>query len=150
MSNRRYAFVMMIQNKYWQKFLQRSLDGFEIHSYVRRGFAGPSLTSVLLFYVAKPIGELAGYAEFVERSAGKVDEIWRKHGVESVLGSKEQYDALLRGAKNVSFIRFKNLRKAKDPLPLRNLLMMLGKKRLSRAGFYLGREEAEKLVALMD
>ncbi|MDH7564091.1 MAG: hypothetical protein QHH24_04320 [Candidatus Bathyarchaeota archaeon] len=150
MSDRRYAFVMMIQNKYWQKFLQRSFDGLEVHSYVRRGFAGPSATLLLLFYVARPVGELAGYAEFIERSAGNVDEIWSKHSAESVLESKEQYNALVRGVKHVSFIRFKNLHMAKDPLPLKSLLMMLGKKRLSRAGFYICRENAEKLIALMD
>ena len=85
----RYAFVMIIQNKWWQEFRRNNLHGEEIRSYVQKGLAPPRDTSLILFYVAKPVGEIAGYAEFVERKTGDSEELWKKYGGESVLSSGE-------------------------------------------------------------
>ena len=120
-----------------------------MQSYVKKGYGSPKETSIILFYVTKPIGEMAGYAEFIERKVGGAQEIWEQHGHESAINSKRQYEKLIKSKQKVSFIRFKNLHKASNPIPLKNLLH-LGAKRLSRAGFYTSKENAEKLIALMD
>jgi len=50
----------------------------------------------------------------------------------------------------VSFIRFKNLQASAKPIPLNNFLILLGVKRLARGGFYVDKETAERMIALME
>ena len=145
-----YAFTMMIREKWWREFRRLHHDGKLVQSYVQGGWAPPKKASELFFYVAKPVGEIAGYAEFIERKVGDPRELWKEHGHESVLGSAEQYFDFIKGKQRVSFIRFKNLQEAVKPMRLKDLLMFLGVKRLSRKGFYLSKETAEKLKALME
>jgi predicted transcriptional regulator len=146
----RYAFVMMIKEKWWREFLRLHSKGREIQSYVRRGLAPPKNASLVFFYVAKPVCEIAGYAEFIERKVGKPEDLWKEYGGESVLESAEEYFQFVKGNTPVSFIRFKNLKEAANPIPLRNALMFLGVKRLGRYGFYIDREMAEKFLAIME
>jgi predicted transcriptional regulator len=145
----RYAFVMMIRDKWWQEFLRVHRKGKQIQSYVQGGWGVPKEASLLFFYVAKPIGEIAGYAEFVERKMGDAQDLWSEHGHESVLGTARKYFDFLNGKEKVSFIRFKNLQDAAKPITLNNLLMLLGAKRISRKGFYIDKKTAEKLKASM-
>jgi predicted transcriptional regulator len=93
---------------------------------------------------------MAGYAEFVERKTGKAEEMWKKYGRESVLGSEEQYRQFSGDKQKVSFIRFRNLQEASRPIPLREILMLFGVKRLSRKGFYVNKRTAETLLSLME
>lgn len=95
------------------------------------------------------MGQVAGYAEFVELKVGNALELWAEHGDESALDSKGQYEAFIKGREKVAFIRFKNLHEATKPLSYTDLLMELDKRRLARAGFYIDKETAEKLIALM-
>jgi len=150
MNSGKYAFVIMIQEKWWQEFLRKNNRGIQTQSYIRLGAAPPKEASVLLFYVTKPVGEMAGYAEFIERTLGDPEEMWKQHGRESVLSLKEHYDEFVRDSHHISFIRFKNLHVAAKPIPLNNLRMLLGQKNLSRKGFYVGKENADKLVLLME
>jgi len=145
----KYAFVMMIKDKWWREFCSFNYKGKKTFSYVQGGWAPPKNTSLLLFYVTKPVGEIAGYAEFIERKVGDVESLWNEHGKESVLKSKEKYEEFVRDKQRVSFIRFKNLNEATKPIPLKNVLMLLDLKRLSRKGFYINKETADKLIALM-
>jgi len=146
----KYAFVMMIQDRWWRGFLQRKQQGKTTHSYVQKGLAPPKYGSAILFYVAKPVGELAGYAEFIERQAGKAEKMWDEYGHESVLKSKEQFAEFMGGRTKASFIRFKNLKTAPKPILLNSLLMHLNIKRMSRKGFYVDRETADKLTEFME
>jgi len=146
----RYAFVIMIKEKWWREFLRLRYMGKEIQSYVRRGLAPPKNASLIFFYVTKPICEIAGYAEFVERKVGKPEDLWKEHGEESVLESAEEYFQFVKDKNSVSFVRFKNLKEAANSIPLRNALMFLGVKRLGRRGFYIDREMAEKFLAIME
>ncbi|MFZ1038576.1 MAG: hypothetical protein WAN53_01675 [Candidatus Bathyarchaeia archaeon] len=146
----KYAFVMMIQNKWWQEFHRRNLQGKKIRSYVQKGLAPPKDTSLILFYLAKPVGEIAGHAEFVERKTGDSEELWKKYGRESVLDSREQFKQFIEDRPKASFVRFRNLHEAATPIPLKNVLMLLGVKRLSRKGFYVNRKTAETLLAFME
>ncbi len=146
----KHAFVMMIQPKWWEGFRERKLQGKEIHSYVQRGLAPPKDASLILFYVTKPVAELAGYAEMVERKAGDADSLWNEHGGESVLTSKKQFEDFIGNRQKASFVRFKNLHELERPIPISNMLMLLGKNRLSRKGFYLDKEVTDRMLALME
>lgn len=145
----KYAFVMMIRDKWWRGFCTFSHEGKKTFSYVQGGWAPPKNTSMIFFYVTKPVGEIAGYAEFIERKVADAENLWSEHGNESVLKSKERYEEFIRDKQRVSFIRFKNLHEAAKPIPLNNVLMLLSVKRLARKGFYIDKETADKLIALM-
>jgi predicted transcriptional regulator len=146
----KYAFVMMIQEKWWNEFQRHNQQGRKIHLYVQRGVAPPKSAQLILFYVTKPVAEMAGYAEFIERKVGDPERLWQEHGGESVLSSKEKYDEFLRNAQKTSFIRIRNLHTAAKPIPLNNILMSLGVKRLGRKGFYINKETANRFIALME
>jgi predicted transcriptional regulator len=144
------AFVMMIQEKWWNGFLDRSRQGKEIHAYVQRGAAPPNDTSLIFFYVTKPVGEISGYADFIERKTGKAATLWKELGSESVLTSEKKYEEFIKDAQKVSFIRFKNLKVAERPIPLKDLLKVLRVKRLSRKGFYIGKETERELLTRIE
>jgi len=147
--NEKYAFVIMIRDKWWREFRRLNHEGKKVQSYVQGGWAPPKSTSLIFFYVTKPVAEIAGYAEFIERKVGEAESLWNEHGNESVLQTKEKYAEFIRDKQRVSFIRFKNLQEAAKPIPLNNVLMLLGVKRLARKGFYVNKETADKLIALM-
>lgn len=105
---------------------------------------------MILFYVTKPVGEIAGHAEFIERKVGEPIEMWKQHGYESAISSKEGYERFIGNSSRVSFIRFRNLREASNPIPLKELLVFLGKKRLARNGFYTDRKTMDMLISMME
>jgi hypothetical protein len=49
----------------------------------------------------------------------------------------------------VSFVRFKNLQEAVRSVPLNEVLMFFGVRRLSRKGFYMDKDTGDRLVTLM-
>jgi predicted transcriptional regulator len=147
--DKKRAFVMMVQNRWWGEFIRRNHQGKKVHAFVLRGFAPPKDASRILFYVTKPVGEMAGYAEFVEKKVGDAEELWRAHGAESVFSSQSKYEEFVKGAQKVSFVRFENLHEAAKPIPLNDILMSIGVKRLGRKGFYIGKEIENRFVSLM-
>jgi len=144
------AFVMMVQSRWWSEFRRRTHEGKKIHSFVLRGIAPPKDASRVLFYVTKPVGEIAGYADFIERKVGEADSLWKEHGDESVLSSKEKYDGFVKNSWKVSFVRFKDLHEATRAIPLNQVLMSLKVRRLGRKGFYIGKEIEDEFVASMN
>jgi predicted transcriptional regulator len=145
----KYAFVMMTKQKWWNRFVSDHRDGKLIQSYVQKGKAPPKTASIILFYVTKPVAQIAGCAEFIERTVGKPIDLWGKHGKESVLKSEKEYEELVGDQPHVSFIRFQNLQEAVHAIPLADILSLLGTRRLSRKGFYVDKETADKAVALL-
>jgi predicted transcriptional regulator len=145
----KHAFIMMIKEKWWKEFRRHHHQGRNVNSYVRAGVAPPKNASTIFFYVTKPVGEIVGYGDFVERRVGEADEMWKELGHESALASKAEYKEFIGNKKDVSFVRFKNLQEAVKPLSLSNVLMLLGTKRLSRKGFYVSDETSKQLVSLM-
>ena len=145
----KYAFVMMVKEKWWKRFRRNCHEGKQVQSYVQKGIAPPKETSIILFYVTKPAAEIAGYAELIERKVGKTMKLWEEYGSESVLLSKREYEEFMGNKQEVSFIRFTNLHEAVNAISLKCLLGLLGKRRLSRKGFYVDRETADKMTALM-
>ena len=145
----RYAFVVMVREKWWVEFRRRDQEGKRVHSFVIRGAAPPKCTSLVLFYVTKPVSAIAGYAQFIERVIGKPIELWSRFGDESVLGSKARFEEFVGDAAQVSFVRFKDLKESVTPASLSRLSLLLGVKRISRKGFYVNRELSDTLIAMM-
>jgi len=145
----RYAFVMMVREKWWVEFCRRSQEAKKVHSFVIRGAAPPKSASLVLFYVTKPVRAIAGYAQFVDRVLGNPQELWSRFGDESVLGSKARYEEFVGDASEVSFVRFKNLNVSVNPVSLSRLFILLGVKRLSRKGFYVNKELCDTLISMM-
>jgi predicted transcriptional regulator len=143
------SFVMMVQKRWWDRFCRRNQDGKKIHSFVLRGKAPPKDASTILFYVTKPVGEISGYANFLERKVGSPDNMWKEHGDESVLSSREKYDDFLSGSETVSFVRFNDLHETMATIPLNRVLMSLGVERLSRKGFYIDKEKENEFLSSM-
>lgn len=137
------------QGEMVERILPSKQVGQTTHSYVQASWAPPKNARLLFFYVIKPIGEIQGYAEFIERKVGKMETLWKEFGHESCL-SYEQYDDLIRGRLNVTFIRFENLWQASKPIPLSNILMFLDMDRMPRRGLYIDKETADKLIGLME
>jgi predicted transcriptional regulator len=146
----RYGFVMMVREKWWIEFRRRLREGKEVHSFVIRGAGPPKGTEVILFYVTKPVRAIAGYAHYIERIVGNPQDLWSMHGDESVLGSKLRYEEFVGSAAEVSFVRFKDLNVAVNPVPLSRLLMFLGVKRLSRKGFYVDKDMSDRLISMLE
>jgi predicted transcriptional regulator len=146
----RYAFVMMVREKWWVEFCRRSQEGKKVHSFVIRGAAPPKSTLLVLFYVTKPVRAIAGYAHFIERVVGNPQELWSSFGGESVLGSKARFEEFVGNASEVSFVRFEGLNVAVNPVSLGRLLMLLGVKRLSRKGFYVNKDMSDTLISMME
>jgi predicted transcriptional regulator len=99
--------------------------------------------------VTKPVRAIAGYAHFIERVVGNPQELWSKFGGESVLGSKARFEEFVNDGSEVSFVRFKDLSVATNPISLSRLLMLLGVKRLSRKGFYVNNKLSDTLISMM-
>lgn len=146
----RYAFVMMVREKWWVEFRRRSQEGKKVHSFVIRGAAPPKSTLRIHFYVTKPVRAIAGYAHFIERMVGNPQELWSRFSGESVLGSEARYEEFVGNVPEVSFVRFKDLNVAVDPVSLSRLLMLLGVKRLSRKGFYVNKDMSDMLISMME
>ncbi|MGD0496139.1 MAG: hypothetical protein ABSB28_08880 [Candidatus Bathyarchaeia archaeon] len=146
----RYAFVMMVREKWWVEFCRRSQEGKKVHSFVIRGAAPPKSTLLIHFYVTKPVSAIAGYAHFIERMVGNPQELWGRFCGESVLGSEARYEEFVGNASKVSFVRFKDLSVALNPVSLSRLLMLLGVKRLSRKGFYVNKDTSDTLISMME
>ena len=145
----KHTFLMMIQDRWWKEFLLRQKEGKKTHAYVLRGPAPPKTAQRILFYVTKPVAKLAGYADFIERKVGTPGAVWEENGEESVLSSKTMYDEFIKGSDKVSFVRFKNLREACRPVPLNEVLMFFGVRRLARKGFYIDKDTADNLIVSM-
>jgi len=140
---------MMIQDRWWKEFLRHQKEERKTHAYILRGAAPPKTAQRILFYVTKPVAKLAGHADYIERKVGTPEALWQENGEESVLSSKAKYDNFIEGSDRVSFVRFKNLQEAVRPVPLNEVLMFFGVRRLSRKGFYMDKDTGDRLVALM-
>ena len=150
-TSERYGFIIPIWKKWWDKFCILNRGGKKIHAHIRGGYAPPKTAEKLFFYVVKPVGEIRGYADFYERVVGDREDLWERYGHESCLGSKDLYYKLVDGHVRVTFIRFKNLREALNPVKLDEILVHLGReKTIPRKGLYISEETGLKLVCMME
>jgi predicted transcriptional regulator len=79
-----------------------------------------------LFYVKKPVMQVQGIADFIERLTGDMGELWRKYGSESCFETFEEYCAFAEGRTKMTFVRFKNFVEIENPKTTEAVRSILG------------------------
>ena len=115
MEHKRYAFILIADEKYWDLLCERNRASGGTYAFVRRSKVAPKFTQKLLFYVKKPVMQVRGIADFVERVTGDSGELWRKHGGESCFETFEDYQDFTQGRMTMTFVRFRNFVEIKNP-----------------------------------
>ena len=145
MSSERYAYILTLDEKYWNRLYQRNKSGVATHVFVRKSQVAPKQAQQLLFYVTKK-SQVLGAADFLERLTGNYLELWEKFGGETCFESLDEFKAFVGARDKVTFIRFSNLQEIGSPVPKEELTKMLGSLYRFRLGRYLDRETAARLV----
>lgn len=146
MPNECYAYILISEEKWWNRLCERNRNINQIRVFVRRNRVGPLKTQKLLFYVKKPIMQIRGVADFIERLAGDYKELWNMYGNETCLKTFDEYVNFLKGRKTATFIRFTNFHELDSPASMRVISKVLGVLRIPRGGKYLNRETANQLT----
>ena len=141
-----YGFILISDEKWWNKLCERTRSGHSIHAFVRRNLVGPIKAEKLLFYVKRPSMQIRGIADFVERVAGNAEELWKKYGGETCIDSFESYLKFLRGREKATFIRFTNFRELEAPVSMEALKKVLGTSKMPRGGKYISREALKQII----
>jgi len=142
----RYGFILISDVKWWEKLCQRTKRCGGVYAFVRRGCVGPLYAEKLLFYVKRPLMQIRGIADFVERVAGEADELWEKYGVETCLDSFESFCRFLGGRDKATFIRFTGFKELETPVSMDMLKKVLSISKIPRGGKYISREEVNQLI----
>ena len=142
----RYAYILMDNEKWWNRLCKQSKAGKKLHAFVRKNAVGPKNAKMLLFYVTHPVKEIRGDGEFVGRIVGDAEELWHTYGSESCLSSYKEYKDFLQGRSKATFIRFKNLRELSPSIPASVIFQILGIRRMSRNGRYINRKMTHELI----
>jgi predicted transcriptional regulator len=146
MPEEHYGYILVEHEKWWNSRRDKNQKGVNTQVFVRRGQVGPKEAQKLLFYVKLPVGEIRGYADFLERVTGNAGDLWNLHGSETVFESRDQYDSFVEGRSKVTFIRFKNLQELKTPISWKDFAAALGIKRMPNGGRYLSRETVNSIL----
>jgi len=141
-----YAYVLVEDEKWWNRRLTRNKMGSEVHTFVRRGRVGPKEAQKILFYVKRPAKQIKGFGEFLERITGTSDELWKLYGSETVFKSRDEYDVFVDGRNNVTFIRFKSMEEFEKPISFDDINAATGIKKMPQGGKYLARETVNSIV----
>lgn len=144
MATQRYAYILTVNEKYWQRLRERN-QAASSHVFIRRSQVAPKNARQLLFYVTKK-RQVLGVADFVERLTGDSMELWEKFGGESCFASVDEYKAFAGGRDRMTFIRFQNLQEIAQPASHEALAKTLGSLYRFRLGQYLDEATAEQLV----
>jgi predicted transcriptional regulator len=142
--NECYAYILISDEKWWSRLCERNSNGIRV--FVRRNRVGPLRTQKLFFYVKKPIMQIRGVADFIERLVGDYEELWNVYGDESYLRTFDEYVSFLKGRKTATFIRFTNFHELKNPVSMKVISKVLGVLTMPRGGKYLNRETANQLT----
>lgn len=142
----RYGFILLSDEKWWNRLCERNRSGCQTHAFVRRSLVGPVEAQKLLFYVKRPAMQIRGIADFVERVTGDYKELWSKYGGETCLKSFEDYLDFLQGKRKVTFIRFTNFYVFEAPISMEAITKFLGVLRIPRGGKYISREVVNQLT----
>lgn len=146
MQNECYAYILIFDEKWWNRLCERNRNSNQIRVFVRRNRVGPLKTQKLLFYVKKPIMQIRGVADFIERLAGDYKELWNMYRDETCLKTFDEYVNFLKGRKTATFIRFTNFHELDSPVSMKVISKVLGVLRIPRGGKYLNRETANQLT----
>jgi predicted transcriptional regulator len=143
--NHHYAFILVSDQKNWNRLCQRSSAGRETHAFVRKNLVAPIKAQKLLFYIKKPAKQIRGTADFMERLTGVTDDLWTKYGAESCFENLDEYQTFADGRQRMTFVRFKNLRVLSNPQPPEITMSILGSLRWFR-GKYVDEKTAKQLT----
>ena len=146
MPNECYAYILISEEKWWNRLCERNRNSNGIRVFVRRNRVGPLRTQKLFFYVKKPIMQIRGVADFIERLVGDYKELWNVYGDESYLKTFDEYVSFLKGRKTATFIRFTNFHELDSPVSMKAISKVLGVLAMPRGGKYLNRETANQLI----
>ncbi len=94
----------------------------------------------------RPVKQIRGFGQFVERLVGAKDDLWAQYGSETVFESRDEYDSFVGGRSNVTFIRFKDMEEFEKPIDFDYVHRTTGMKRMPRGGKYLGRETVVSII----
>jgi len=144
---KRYAFIVLNLEKFWNRLCSQNKTGKQTHAFVRRGVVGPKNAKLLFFYVTHPHKDIRGFAEFVERVTGDAEKLWKSLSHESLLSSYDEYNDFLQGRKKATFIRFRNLKKFPKPVTTKAMAQIIGRERMPQMGLYLTERTAHKLIS---
>ena len=145
MTNERYAYLLIVEEEYWDILIQRAEGPSTTQAFVRRSRVGPLKVEKLLFYVTKK-RKVLGFANFMDRQTGNPESLWRAYGAETCFGSVEEYQKFVDGRLNVAFIRFNDLQRIANPRTREEVAEILGPMRGFGAGRYLDEETASQLL----
>lgn len=145
MKSERYAFILIADEKYWRRLCERNKASGETHAFVRKNKVGPTNAQKLLFYVKRPVMQILGVADFVERLTGAPEELWRSHGAESCFESFEEFCKFAHGREVMTFLRFRNFFELVNPKSAKALRSILGSLQGFRGG-YVDSATAEQLI----
>ena len=146
MAEEQYGFILLSDEKWWNRLCERCKSGKKTHAFVRRNLVGPVKAEKLLFYVKRPSMQIKGVADFIERLAGDAKELWEKYGDETCLNSYKEYSAFLKGRKKATFIRFTNFCELENPVSFEALKRLFGILKVPRGGKYINREIVNQLI----
>ncbi|NLE05219.1 MAG: hypothetical protein GX638_10545, partial [Crenarchaeota archaeon] len=74
--NEKFAFLLILEENYWNTLGQNLDLRKRPLAFVRRNVVGPIDTQLLLFYVKKPKMQILGIADFIERVIGDPQDLW--------------------------------------------------------------------------
>jgi len=146
MKKNRHAFVLVLNEKNWYKIVEQSQSGQRSQVFFRKNSVAPVSTGKLLFYVKKPIKEILGSADFIERKTGDRDELWREFGKESCFESYNEYLDFIEDQQTVTVVRFSNFRILEAPVSADEFRRLIGLPIAPRGGRYLDFEQIQKLL----
>jgi len=146
MSEEHYAYVLVEDEKWWNRRCTKNKVIGSVHTFVRRGKVGPKNTCRLLFYIKLPVKQIKGVGEFVERITGTRDELWSTYGAETVFGSKEEYDKFVGERDSVTLIRFRNMEELEKPVGFEVFHAATGITKMPNGGMYLSRETLNQMI----
>jgi len=140
-----YAFILVADEKYWNKLCKSNKTSGGTHAFVRKNQVAPKNAHKLLFYVKKPVMQIRGVADFTERVTGDSEKLWREYGAESCFETFEEYCAFTQGRTMMTFVRFKNFTELKNPNITETIRSILGSLQGFR-GKYVNLETAKQLA----
>jgi hypothetical protein len=126
MKRERYAFILIVDEKYWNMLCERNRASSGTYSFVRKSKVAPKSAQKLLFYVKKPVMQVKGVADFVERVTGDRGELWREYGGESCFETFEVYCAFTQGRTVMTFVRFNSFVEIETPKTTAETRSILG------------------------
>jgi predicted transcriptional regulator len=145
LENQRHAYVLVSDEKYWNRLCSRNQKGKGICAFVRKNQVAPKHAKQLLFYVKKPAMQIRGTADFIERSVDNYKVQWKKYGKETCFETFDEYSKFVDGREKVTIVRFKNLMELPNPQPTDVALGLLGSVQWFR-GKYVSFETAKQLT----